>query len=286
MDVRALVELALDEDLGPGDLTTTSTIAAETLGEGVLLSKQALVVSGHDAARAAFEGAARRLGGHVTYEVLVADGEAVADRTDIAIVRGDVRSLLVGERLALNFMMRLCGIASRVKRYTDAATRPGERTPALRVVDTRKTTPLMRALEKAAVRHGGGHNHRFALYDGVLIKDNHIAANGGDVGLTVRRAREYAHHLIKIEVEVTEVAQIPAASAAGADVLLLDNMNDETLAVAIAKARGLRADIVLEASGNVTPARIVGLRDLGLDVVSSGGLIHQATWADLSFNLR
>lgn len=279
MNTVALIEAALDEDLHNGDLTTSATIPNDAVSSALIVAKQELVVSGQEIAREAFLGASRRLGGEVSYTVLAGDGERVADRTPIARVEGHLRSLLVGERLALNFLMRLCGIATHVKAYTDAAQ------GKLRVVDTRKTTPLMRVWEKAAVRHGGGHNHRFGLYDGVLIKDNHIAGVGGDVALAVQRAREATHHLIKIEVELTHLDQIEAAIAAGADVLLLDNMDDSTLAAAVDKARGLRQDIVLEASGNISPARLERIRDLGLDVASAGGLIHQATWADLSLQL-
>ena len=279
MNLPALIELALDEDLHNGDLTSNSTIDADAVSEAFIVAKQDLVVSGHDVAREAFMGAGRRLGGHVTYDPLVMDGERVEKGTRIAQVRGHLRSILVGERIALNFMMRLCGIATNVKAYSDAAQ------GKLRIVDTRKTTPLMRALEKAAVRHGGGHNHRFGLFDGVLIKDNHIAGVGGDVTLAVQRARAGVHHLVRIEVEVTHIDQIGPAIEAGADALLLDNMDDATLKKAVAVARKKRADIVLEASGNINPDRIRRIRDFGLDVASAGGLIHQAVWADLSLQV-
>ena len=156
----------------------------------------------------------------------------------------------------------------------------------MRIVDTRKTTPLWRALEKAAVRHGGGHNHRFALYDGAMVKDNHIVAAGG-LPQAVRAVRDNCHHLVKIEVEVDRVDQIEPAIAAGADVLLLDNMDDDTLEQAIACARRLNPAVLLEASGNVSPERIRGMaqRGLDIDVVSSGGLIHQARWIDLGLDM-
>lgn len=279
MNHAALIEAALDEDLHNGDLTTFSTIPNDTVSEAYIVSKEPLVVSGHDIGKAAFEGTARRIGGHVTYDILENDGTHVADRTKIAHVRGHLRTILIGERLALNFMMRMCGIATNVQAYSKAAQ------GKLRVVDTRKTTPLMRVLEKAAVRHGGGHNHRFGLYDGVMIKDNHIAGVGGDVALAVKRAREAVHHLVKIEVEVTHIEQIRPAIDAGADVLLLDNMDDPTLQAAIAEARGIDSRVILEASGNINPARLARIRDFGLDVASAGGLIHQARWADLSLQV-
>jgi nicotinate-nucleotide pyrophosphorylase (carboxylating) len=151
----------------------------------------------------------------------------------------------------------------------------------MRVVDTRKTTPLLRALERGAVRTGGGHNHRFALYDGILIKDNHIAAAGG-ISRAVERARSAAHHLLKIEVEASTPEEVDEAILAGADVIMLDNMGEAAMAAAITKHKG-RA--LFEASGNITAERLPGLVALGLDVVSMGGLIHQARWVDLSMKL-
>ena len=279
MNLPALIELALDEDLHNGCLTTSTTIDADAVGEAHIVAKQDLVVSGQEAGQAAFAGAGRRLGGHVTYTVMQPDGTRVARGTPIAHIHGNLRTILIGERLALNFMMRACGIATNVKAYSDAAQ------GKLRVVDTRKTTPLMRVLEKAAVRHGGGHNHRFGLYDGVMIKDNHIAGVGGDVAEAVRRARAGVHHLVKIEVEVTHIDQIAPAIHAGADVLLLDNMDDATLQQAVAEARDLSQTVILEASGNINPERLERIRDFGLDVASAGGLIHQAVWADLSLQV-
>lgn len=280
--MRSLAEriaLSIEEDLGPGDLTTEATIPASGVLAARIVAKQDLVVSGLGAAKLAFEEAGRRYGRFVACTTLVAEGSAVPQGTEIARVHGDARSVLVGERTALNVLMRMCGVATHVRRIVEAV---GPAT--FRLVDTRKTTPLWRDLEKAAVRHGGAANHRWGLFDGVLIKDNHIAAVGS-VGEAVARVKERVHQLVKIEVEITEVHQIAEAVRAGADGLLLDNMDDATLTEAIAVARAQGRDVFLEASGNMTLERLRRIAALGLDVVSMGGLIHQATWADLSLQV-
>jgi nicotinate-nucleotide pyrophosphorylase (carboxylating) len=279
VNLRALVAAAIDEDLGPGDLTTQSTVDPGLRGVGTLLAKQALVVSGHEPARAVFAEVDARLGGHTTYEVAIADGQHVAGRAVIGTVHGPLRNLLVAERTALNFLMRLCGIATNTRHYVQAAGPTG---PA--VVDTRKTTPLHRELEKAAVRAGGGRNHRHALFDGVLVKDNHVDAVGS-LPEAVRRARAAAHHLVRVEVEVRSLAELDLALTTSADALLLDNLDDDTLREAVRRARAAKPHLVLEASGNMTPERITRIRDFGLDLVSAGGLVHQAVWADLSMKV-
>lgn len=280
--MRSLEErlaLALEEDLGPGDLTTEATIPADQVGRGAIIAKQALTVSGLKAARAAFEVVGRRFGTYVSFQADAADGDRVEKGTTLARVAGNMRTILVGERLALNLLMRMSGIATHVGAALEHVG------PATFVaVDTRKTTPLWRDLERAAVRHGGGRSHRFGLFDGVLIKDNHIAAVGG-VGEAVARARESVHHLIKIEVEVDSLEQLDDAIAAKADVVLLDNMTDEQLAAAVARVREAAPQIVLEASGNMNAERMKRIAALGLDVVSVGGFIHQARWADISLDL-
>jgi nicotinate-nucleotide pyrophosphorylase (carboxylating) len=215
------------------------------------------------------------------YDTVVPDGGEAAPGALVGRVEGALASLLTGERTALNFLMRLCGVATHTRSVVRAAS-------GLRIVDTRKTTPLLRALEKDAVRHGGASNHRYALYDGVLIKDNHIVAAGG-LSTAVARARSFAHHLLRIEVEVESLAELEEALAAGVDVVLLDNMDDETLRAAVALRDAHRAGggqrVVLEASGNMTAGRISQIAGIGLDFVSMGGLIHQARWADLSMRI-
>ncbi len=280
MNLRTLVAAAIEEDLGPGDLTTESTVDAHLVGRGRVLAKQDLVVAGMAAARAVFAEVDSRLGGVTTVDVAFDDGARVLAGTVVATVDGPLRNLLVGERAALNFLMRLCGIATNTARYVAAAGPTG---PA--VVDTRKTTPLHRELEKAAVRAGGGRNHRHALYDGVLVKDNHVDAVGS-LPEAVRRARAANHHLVRVEVEVRSLAELELALDTAADALLLDNLDDATLREAVSRARAKKPHVVLEASGNMSPERIAAIRDFGLDLVSAGGLVHQAVWADLSMKVR
>lgn len=280
MNLSDLVSLSLDEDLGPGDLTTEPTIPPEQQGTGELLAKEELVIAGHAAASAVFGEVDRRLGGEVRYGALFPEGALVPPGTVIATVSGTLRNIVIGERTALNLVMRMSGIATNTRRYVEAAGAGG---PA--VVDTRKTTPLHRDLEKHAVRCGGGRNHRHALYDGVLVKDNHISAVGS-LTEAVARARAANHHLVRVEVEVRTLAELDEALGTEADALLLDNMDDETLRTAVHRARLRNPRLVLEASGNMTPARIARIRDFGLDLVSAGGLVHQARWVDLSLKIR
>ncbi len=276
---RTFIARAIDEDLGHGDLTTDATIPPGRQGIGDLLAKSDLVVCGVPVVRAVFDEVGDRLGGQVTVTARCDEGESVSAGTVIAEVEGDLRCIVVGERVALNLVMKLCGIASNTQRYVEAAGPDG---PV--VVDTRKTTPGLRLLEKYAVRCGGGRNHRHALFDGVMVKDNHVTAVGS-LTEAVARARAAVHHLVRIEVEVGSLDELEEALATDADVILLDNMDDATLQASVNRARDVRP-VLLEASGNMTPERIRGLRSVGLDFVSAGGLIHQATWADLSLKLR
>jgi nicotinate-nucleotide pyrophosphorylase (carboxylating) len=270
MTLSELVRLTLAEDIGPGDVTTEACVDADSVGSARIYAKEPLVVSGQDAAREVFS----QLG--CAYTAVTADGDAAGGQNadTVATVRGPHRALLVGERPALNFLMHLSGVATHVRRIT--GIRPG-----LRVVDTRKTTPLLRSLEKAAVRHGGGANHRFGLFDGVLIKDNHIVAAGG-IGNAVSRARAKAHRLLRIEVEVETLEELREAMDAGADDILLDNMDDATLAEAVRINAGRCR---LEVSGGITAERFPVLATLGVDRVSMGGLVHQARWVDLSMRI-
>lgn len=279
IEARRLAAHALDEDVGHGDLTTEATIPLGLAGSGRVLAKSDLVVCGHPYAAAVFDEVCVRYGGNVAYRTLVEDGESVAAGTVIGEVEGDLRCIVIGERVALNLLMMLCGIATNTRTYVEAAGPDGPR-----VVDTRKTTPGLRAAEKYAVRCGGAHNHRFSLYDGVMVKDNHITAVGS-LTEAVRRARDAAHHLVRVEVEVGSLEQLEEALATSADVILLDNMDDALLTAAVKRAREVKPSVILEASGNISPERLRGLRGLGLDYASSGGLIHQARWADLSLKV-
>lgn len=268
MELDSLIKTALEEDIGGGDVTTLACINASQISTGRIVAKQVLCVAGQEVAKRVFES----LG--VTYEILLHDGVVVKHGDVIGRMKGPTQGILMAERLALNFLMRLSGIATNTRAHVQAAE------GKFAVVDTRKSTPLHRRLEKDAVKAGGGLNHRFALYDGVLIKDNHITA-AGSVTEAIKRTKAHAHHLLRIEVEVETIEQGEEAISAGAEVLLLDNMDDDLLKQAIGAFKG-RA--ILEASGNMNIERLKGFIQKGIypDLVSIGGLIHQATWVDLS----
>jgi len=268
--------LALAEDIGGGDITSTLTVAAGRRARGRLLAKAAGIVSGLEVAGEVF----RRVDPTIVFTPLVADGDAVAAMTPIATIEGPARSVLAGERVALNLLQRLSGVATLTARYVDAV-----RETKARIVDTRKTTPGMRALEKVAVRHGGGHNHRFGLTDGVLIKDNHLAAVGGAdrVARAVRLARQGAPHTLRIEIEVTTLDELAQALEAGADIVLLDNMEIADLRKAVAMTAG-RA--LLEASGGVTLESVAEIAATGVDLISVGALTHSAPALDISLDLE
>ena len=276
MEAVDFVRAALDEDIGPGDLTTMAVVPPELFGKAHILAKADLVVCGQEVAELAFVEVARRYGGKVSYEAVVSDGEVASFGDVVSRIEAPYRVILIAERLALNLLMKPSGIATNVRGFVEASGPGGPR-----VVDTRKTTPLLRNLEKYAVRCGGAFNHRHALYDGVMVKDNHIRAVGS-LKLAVERARRHAHHLVRVEVEVKTVNELTEALETSADVILLDNMDRPLLAECVHLARQKRPDVLLEASGNMNPERIAALADLDLDFVSAGGLIHQARWVDLS----
>lgn len=271
---HAIVELALTEDIGTGDVTTLATVAADAMADGRLIAKQTGVISGLEAAAFTFA----RVDPDVRFNALVADGQIVEAGTVIAEVSGRARSLLLAERVALNLLQRLSGVATVTAAYVAAV-----RGTSARIVDTRKTTPGMRVLEKAAVRHGGGHNHRVGLADGVLIKDNHLAAVGGPdrVARAVAAARAGAPHTLRVEVEVTTVAEAAEAVAAGADIILLDNMTVARMREAVAMIGG-RA--LIEASGGVTLKAVRAIAETGVDLISVGALTHSAPALDISLD--
>ncbi len=275
---EAIVDLALHEDIGTGDITTLATVPASSWAQGIILAKQAGVISGLDVARFVFA----RVDSTIAFEALAADGQHVPAMTPLARVSGRARSLLTAERTALNLLQRLSGVATITAQYV-AET---EGSPS-RVVDTRKTTPGLRLLEKIAVQHGGGQNHRFGLADGVLIKDNHLAAIGGPDRVTkaIRNARELAPHTLKIEVEVTTLDEFDEAIAAGADVILLDNMGNAQVAEAVARRDAVAPRILLEASGGITLDRIRHLAATRVDLISCGALTHSAPALDISLVL-
>lgn len=269
---EAIVALALDEDLGVGDITSLSTVAAGTLSRGTIVAKAPGVISGLAVASDVF----RRVDASISFVPLLEDGQRVTPGRAIADVAGPARGLLAGERVALNLLQRLSGVATLTAAYVAAV----EGTAA-RIVDTRKTTPGMRVLEKAAVRHGGGQNHRFGLADGILIKDNHLAAVGGRnrVRDAVRLARERAPHTLRIEVEVTTLEEVGQALTAEADVILLDNMDPPAMRHAVGLIGG-RA--LIEASGGITLDTVRAVAETGVALISVGALTHSAAALDLS----
>ncbi|MBA2259889.1 MAG: carboxylating nicotinate-nucleotide diphosphorylase [Acidobacteria bacterium] len=268
---RDALHRALEEDLGGGDITTEATVAPELRARGIILAKSDCVIAGLDVAAEAF----RQLDPGVTFTVHKPDGSRCAPGETVADVRGYAGAMLTAERTALNFLQRLSGIATLTRRFVDAA---GGR---ITVLDTRKTTPGLRALEKYAVRAGGGTNHRFGLEDGILIKDNHIRLAGG---VEAAMARMKAADLrLPIEIEAQSLDQVDAALAAGASIILLDNLSLEETCEAVRRIAG-RAKV--EISGGVTFERMPELAATGADYVSIGALTHSAPAADLSFELE
>lgn len=265
---------ALDEDLGrAGDVTSIATIPEETQARAVLVARQAGVICGLPLALATFQ----KLSGDFRFEAHARDGASVAAGVTLLTISGPARALLSGERTALNFVGRLSGVATLTSRYVRHTTGTN-----LRICCTRKTTPGLRALEKYAVRCGGGFNHRFGLDDAILIKDNHIAVAGG-VRPVLERARRVAGHLVKVEIEVDTLAQLREVLDTGlADVALLDNMDIATLTQAVKLVNGR---LVLEASGGVTEASIATIAKTGVDYASSGTLTHSAPNLDVALDI-
>ncbi len=271
--VNRLIDFALQEDIGPGDITTDATVSPDAGGAGDVVAKEDFILAGLDVARRVFE----RLDDRISFSSEFEDGARIGKGQTVFSVEGRLSSILKGERTALNFIQRLSGVATLARRYVDAM-----KSKTARVVDTRKTTPGWRELEKYAVRIGGASNHRMGLFDGVLIKDNHIAACGG-VRNAVEQARKKIHHLAKIEVEVSDMTELAQALEAGADVIMLDNMTPEQIekAVGVIDKRAL-----VEVSGGVNLDNIVSMAETGVDLVSVGALTHSAKAVDMSMKIR
>lgn len=270
--IERVVAEALEEDLGRGDLTTEACVPPDRVGRTVIAAREPLVACGLDVAREVFH----QVDPDVTFEAVARDGDRLTAGVVAARVSGPAASILMGERVALNFMQRLSGVATQTRRFVDALP-AGSRT---RVVDTRKTTPGLRRLERHAVRTGGGHNHRYDLSSAVLIKDNHVAAAGG-VREAIERARAHAPHSTRVECEVDTFEQMQIALDAGADIIMLDNFGDEDVRRAVAHIAG-RA--LVEASGGITLERIRTLAEAGVDVISVGALTHSAPAVDLGLD--
>lgn len=274
--LRRLVELALEEDLGRGDVTSDLLIPPNVEARAVLRSRVNGVIAGLDIAQLVFE----LVDVDAQFEALAAEGSLVSRGQDLAVVSGAARSLLRAERVALNFLQRLSGIATLTFQYVEAV-----RGTRARIVDTRKTTPGMRAIEKYAVRAGGGFNHRRDLSDAMLIKDNHLevlAARGVSLREAVATARESLPHTLKVEIEVDHLDQIAEAISAGADIILLDNMSAEQLGNAVTMIDG-RA--ITEASGGVSLKTVSEIAATGVDVISVGALTHSAPSLDIGLDV-
>ena len=269
--LERVVAAALAEDVGEGDVTTEATVAAEAVGTAEILVKEPGVVCGLGVAEAVF----RALDPDIRFEPLVREGAVIDRATAVALVAGPERAILTGERVALNFLGRLSGVATLTKRYVDAVAGTGAA-----ILDTRKTTPGLRALEKHAVSCGGGRNHRFGLDDGVLVKDNHLRA-AGSIAKAVESLRVTT--VLPMEVECDTLEQVSEALDVGVDAILLDNMTLDELSSAVALVGG-RAR--LEASGGVTLENVRAVAETGVDEISVGALTHSARSLDVSLELK
>ena len=265
------IQWALAEDTGFGDITSEALIPVGDRSRGKIWAKEEGVLAGIPVAERVFQ-----LAGKLEFQVKARDGQKIEPGQTLAWVEGSTITLLKAERLALNFLQRLSGIATQTRQAVELTASTGAR-----IVDTRKTTPLWRWLEKYAVRQGGGFNHRLGLYDAILIKDNHIRAVGG-IEKAVKRARERAGHTLKVEVEVSSLTQLEEALAANADIIMLDNMEIAEMeqAVRLVKGRAL-----VEASGGITLDRVAAISRTGVDLISMGSLTHSVRALDISLDL-
>ncbi|MFA5181139.1 MAG: carboxylating nicotinate-nucleotide diphosphorylase [Syntrophales bacterium] len=271
--IGKLIWNALREDIGDGDVTSNAILTGGESGAAQAVAKSELVFAGGDVFRETF----RQVDPNLIFTVLAAEGQEVGPGTLLAEISGSLKSILMAERTALNLLQRMCGIATTTRAFVRAVAGT-----EARILDTRKTAPGLRFLDKYAVRIGGGHNHRFALYDGVLIKDNHIAAAGG-ITEAVRRARRGIAHTLKIEVEVRNRTELEEALAAGADIIMLDNMSAGDMKAAVAATDGR---VPLEASGNVTLDNVRTIAMTGVNFISVGALTHSVHAADISLLIK
>ena len=271
--IDPLIELAFEEDIGIGDITTESTVSPLQRGLGTILAKTEGVIAGLPIAQRVFD----KIDSRLDFRMLVVDGDYVESMTPIGAVEGSAKSILTGERIALNFLQRLSGTATLTSRFVAATAKYN-----VKIIDTRKTTAGWRALQKYAVRVGGGHNHRFGLYDGVLIKDNHIIAAGG-IAKAIEGARAVVPHTMKIEIEVDSLDQVEEAVAAGADIILLDNMSPSFMQAAV---REIGNGVLTEASGGITLDQVEAVAATGVNFISVGALTHSAMPLDISLDLE
>lgn len=270
--IDRIINYALEEDLGPGDITTSAIIDSSLKGKARLVAKEEMVLAGIEVFSRIFS--------HLDPEIIVEstydDGDVVPKGKEIGTVKGSMRGILSGERTALNFLQHLSGIATLTRLYAEK-TDPAK----VRVIDTRKTTPGLRILEKYAVRIGGGFNHRLGLFDGILIKDNHIAA-AGSISKAVEKIKANVPHTLRIEVEVEDIQGLEEAIRAGADAILLDNMSLKEMRQAVSIAG---SKVLLEASGGVTLESIEEISKTGVNLISVGAITHSARSVDISLEV-
>jgi nicotinate-nucleotide pyrophosphorylase (carboxylating) len=271
--IRKLLQSAFEEDVGTGDVTTTAALTGEEIGKASAVAKADIVVAGIDVFREAFLFLDQTIQFIGYYE----DGKSVQKGNFLAEISGNLSSILTAERVALNIFQRMCGIATLTRRYVDEIK--GTRA---KILDTRKTAPGLRYFDKYAVRTGGGNNHRFGLYDGILIKDNHIEAAGG-ISRALDRVRSRLPHTLRVEIEVKNIKELEEALRSGADVIMLDNMSIEDMRKAVAIVNG---KISLEASGNVTLMNVKQIAETGVDFISVGALTHSVPASDISLKIE
>ena len=272
MQIDRIIRHAIEEDVGSGDITTDAVIQDDSSGEALLFARERLIVAGLQVFGRVFQ----VLDSGIEVHSRCLEGEGAKEDTVIAKVTGPMTAILRGERTALNFFQRMSGIATLTRQFVDKV-----RDRNVRIVDTRKTAPGLRVLDKYAVRVGGGRNHRLGLFDGVLIKDNHITA-AGSISKAVKQAKETAPHTLKVEVEVEDLAGLEEAIQAGADAVLLDNMGVDAMRDAVRLAAGR---VLLEASGNVSLDTVVAIAQTGVDIISVGGLTHSPRAVDVSLKV-
>lgn len=287
IEIKKIVNAALSEDVGSGDITTAFLIPEDMAASGAIVAEEDIVLAGIRVAEEVF----KALDQDVRFEALAEDGDFISAGTPIVRLHGKARTLLTGERVALNFLQRLSGIATLSRKYKEAVSGF-----PVRIVDTRKTTPGLRSLEKYAVRAGGCWNHRYGLFDGILIKENHIALTEG-IAVAISSVKNKVPHTIKIEIEVSNIEEVSEAVSGGADIILLDNMDLQMMREAVTIIRGhkekevlpkevLPKEILIEASGGMTLDRVRDVAATGVDIISIGALIHSAVWANISMDIN
>jgi len=274
--VRPIIQKALDEDIGRGDITSQAIIPPSSISKAEIISHEEGVLAGVEIAKEVFRLLSPR---HLTFTSSLKDGEFLTEGRCILRFEADSLVILKGERVALNFLQRLSGIATLTRKFVDLVSPFG-----VRILDTRKTTPNLRILEKYAVRVGGGFNHRFGLDNGILIKDNHIRILGG-IKKAVQMARRNNHPFLKVEVEVSDVSQVEEAIESDADAIMLDNMSEEEMREVVNKIRRRKREILIEASGDVSLENVKDVASTGVDLISVGRITHSAPSLDINLKI-